>query len=262
MCRCAYCKSFEIIFHQLAYLLPLENIQAVRIDATKNEIHHRNVHINAFPTFYFFAIGDQSNPIEYDGDRSVQGVLKFIEVFRSKKGRLQISENMLDSDNDQNENINQDNNINDNNGNNKNQDKKNDKNKDKNNKKNNKINNQNKIKHTDNELDNDKDTITSLFEKTGALQSVKNKIKEVEVEARGSMGSGTEKDDIRASSDIDSQKGKVSGNKENSNRNQNQNQNRNGVKNRSQRQRQRKSSSVSDTIEKEPVRTVEHGRTT
>lgn len=56
----------------------------VRMDATKNEVHHPKVHINSFPTFYFFSVGDQDNPIEYDGERSVEAILNFIETFRSR----------------------------------------------------------------------------------------------------------------------------------------------------------------------------------
>ena len=59
------------------------SVQVVRVDATKNDITHRNVRINAFPTFYFFSVGDQDEPIEYDGERTLEAILKFIKAFKS-----------------------------------------------------------------------------------------------------------------------------------------------------------------------------------
>lgn len=66
---CAYCKSFESIFEQLVIALHDDTtLQAVKMDATKNEVDHPNVHIHGYPTLYFFST-DRYNPIEYDGER-------------------------------------------------------------------------------------------------------------------------------------------------------------------------------------------------
>jgi Thioredoxin len=59
------------------------SVQIVRVDATKNDIIHPKVRINAFPTFYFFSVGDQDEPIEYDGERTLEAILKFIKAFKS-----------------------------------------------------------------------------------------------------------------------------------------------------------------------------------
>jgi hypothetical protein len=59
------------------------SVQIVRVDATKNDIIHQKVRINAFPTFYFFSVGDQDEPIEYDGERTLEAILKFIKAFKS-----------------------------------------------------------------------------------------------------------------------------------------------------------------------------------
>ena len=82
--RCAHCKAFEVIFKMLADSLADDmSVQVVRVDATKNDITHRNVRINAFPTFYFFSVGDQEEPIEYDGERTLEAIFKFIKAFKS-----------------------------------------------------------------------------------------------------------------------------------------------------------------------------------
>ena len=59
------------------------SVQIVRLDATKNDIVHPKVRVNAFPTFYFFSVGDQDEPIEYDGERTLEAILKFIKAFKS-----------------------------------------------------------------------------------------------------------------------------------------------------------------------------------
>lgn len=82
--RCAHCKAFEVIFKMLADSLADDpSVQIVRIDATKNDVIHPNVRVNAFPTFYFFSVGDQEEPIEYDGERTMEAILKFIKAFKS-----------------------------------------------------------------------------------------------------------------------------------------------------------------------------------
>jgi len=47
-CRCAYCKGFEPVFHQLANAARNdETLQIARMDATKNEIDHPRVRVRA-----------------------------------------------------------------------------------------------------------------------------------------------------------------------------------------------------------------------
>lgn len=39
--------------------------------------------IVGYPTLYFFAGGDKGNPIEYDGDRSAEAIVDFVQSFRT-----------------------------------------------------------------------------------------------------------------------------------------------------------------------------------
>jgi Thioredoxin len=81
--RCAHCKAFEAVFHAVASALAGDQlVEIFRLDASKNDIRHPRVSLNAYPAFYFFAAGDKANPIEYDGERSVDAILKFIDTFR------------------------------------------------------------------------------------------------------------------------------------------------------------------------------------
>ena len=54
-----------------------------RIDGTKNDIAHAGVRIVGYPTLYLFPAQDKQNPIEYDGERSTEALLEFIQSFRS-----------------------------------------------------------------------------------------------------------------------------------------------------------------------------------
>jgi Thioredoxin len=88
--RCAHCKAFEAVFHAVASVLAGDQlVEIFRLDASKNDIRHPRVSLNAYPAFYFFAAGDKANPIEYDGERSVDAILKFIDTFRRTKARSQ-----------------------------------------------------------------------------------------------------------------------------------------------------------------------------
>ena len=76
-------------------------VEIFRLDASKNDIRHPRVSLNAYPAFYFFAAGDKANPIEYDGERSVDAILKFIDTFRrtsSGKARSSSPPQSLDAD--------------------------------------------------------------------------------------------------------------------------------------------------------------------
>lgn len=53
-----------------------------RVDGTKNDIVHPRVKVVGYPTLYFFPAGDRLNPIEYDGNRTAEAIVAFIQAFR------------------------------------------------------------------------------------------------------------------------------------------------------------------------------------
>ena len=55
-----------------------------RLDGTKNDINHDAVHVRSYPAFYLFLSTEKSQPIEYDGERSVKAMAQFIADERSK----------------------------------------------------------------------------------------------------------------------------------------------------------------------------------
>jgi len=83
---CAHCKSFEPILRQLAshfHKIPgIVPFQVVKIDGSRNEIDHTEVHVRGYPTMYLFRAGDRANPIEYDAERSLERLVRFVESSR------------------------------------------------------------------------------------------------------------------------------------------------------------------------------------
>jgi len=83
---CAHCKSFEPILRQLAnhfHKVPGKvPLQVVKIDGSRNEIDHSRVRVRGYPTMYFFRADDRANPIEYDAERSLERLVRFVENIR------------------------------------------------------------------------------------------------------------------------------------------------------------------------------------
>lgn len=85
-CRCAHCKSFEPIILELGKVYandPL--IKLYRIDGSKNEVSINKVRIRGYPTFYLFPSNKKEEPIEYEGDRTIEGITLFLAVYRNSK---------------------------------------------------------------------------------------------------------------------------------------------------------------------------------
>ena len=62
------------------------------LDGSKNEVSHPAVKIMGYPTIYLFPAADKQNPIEYDGERTADAIIDFINNFRSIGGTLRNSE--------------------------------------------------------------------------------------------------------------------------------------------------------------------------
>ena len=77
---CGHCKALHPKYEEVAKKLKEKNPKLVmaKIDATENEVE--NINISGFPTIKFYA-GDRKGkmPIDYDGDRTVEDIIKFIK---------------------------------------------------------------------------------------------------------------------------------------------------------------------------------------
>jgi len=83
---CAHCKSFEPILRQLATHFQKTPgkfpLQVLKIDGSRNEIDHTNVHVRGYPTMYLFRADDRANPVEYDAERTLERLVRFIDNIR------------------------------------------------------------------------------------------------------------------------------------------------------------------------------------
>jgi protein disulfide-isomerase A1 len=75
---CGHCKSLAPIYEETAKALAgNEKILLVKVDATENEIP--GVSIQGFPTLKFYPAGKKSSPVDYSGERTKDGFMKFFK---------------------------------------------------------------------------------------------------------------------------------------------------------------------------------------
>jgi len=48
-----------------------EDIVIAKFDATENDIPHKNIEVNGFPTFYLIKADDYEHPIAFNGGRTL-----------------------------------------------------------------------------------------------------------------------------------------------------------------------------------------------
>lgn len=74
---CGHCKQLAPIYDQLAEnLKDKSDVVIAKIDATANELE--NTKISSFPTITFYP-KDKSKVVEYNGERTLEGLTKFVE---------------------------------------------------------------------------------------------------------------------------------------------------------------------------------------
>ena len=75
---CGHCKKLTPIYDELAKkLLAHDDILIAKMDGTTNE--HASVSVKGFPTLKWFKKGDKANPVDFEGDRTLEGFLTFLE---------------------------------------------------------------------------------------------------------------------------------------------------------------------------------------
>mgnify|MGYP002041465976 CR=1 FL=1 len=75
---CGHCKSLEPIYKELAEKVKgVKNLVIAKMDATANE--HPSLNVKGFPTINFFKPGSKSSPDTYNGERTLEGFLKYLK---------------------------------------------------------------------------------------------------------------------------------------------------------------------------------------
>jgi len=74
---CGHCKSLTPIYDALAKKLSYnDNLVIAKIDGTANEIE--GVSVQGFPTIKLWPANNKATPIDFDGERTEEGFLKFL----------------------------------------------------------------------------------------------------------------------------------------------------------------------------------------
>lgn len=75
---CGHCKSLAPKYDELAKLLAWnKNIVIAKMDSTLNEV--KQVSVKSFPTIKLWTRGNKANPIDYNGEREVDGFVAFLK---------------------------------------------------------------------------------------------------------------------------------------------------------------------------------------
>ena len=75
---CGHCKKLTPIYDELATKVAGQpDILIAKMDATGNE--YPGLEVKGFPTILFYKKGEKSNPMNYEGERTLEGMLKFLE---------------------------------------------------------------------------------------------------------------------------------------------------------------------------------------
>lgn len=75
---CGHCKKLTPIYDELAKNLKHNtNLVIAKMDATANEVE--SVSIQGFPTIKFWPAGKKDQPIDFNGDRTVEGFTTFLQ---------------------------------------------------------------------------------------------------------------------------------------------------------------------------------------
>lgn len=67
-----------------------EQLIICKIDATSND-YPDNFEVDGFPSIYYIPVGNKEKPILYNGDRSLDDLIKFVnKMLESKTSKLTV----------------------------------------------------------------------------------------------------------------------------------------------------------------------------
>lgn len=79
-----HCKKLAPIFDDLGEKMKNENVQIVKIEATKNDVPPQ-FEVRGFPTLYWLSKSNKEKPVKYDGGRELNDFIKYISKHATKE---------------------------------------------------------------------------------------------------------------------------------------------------------------------------------
>ena len=75
---CGHCKQLAPKYDAVAAKVAhMKNLVIAKMDSTENEVE--GIAIKGFPTLKFFKKGQKQTPLDFDGDRTEEGIIKFLK---------------------------------------------------------------------------------------------------------------------------------------------------------------------------------------
>eukprot|EP00002_Diphylleia_rotans_P024883 TRINITY_DN4910_c0_g1_i1.p1 TRINITY_DN4910_c0_g1~~TRINITY_DN4910_c0_g1_i1.p1 ORF type:complete len:502 (-),score=114.96 TRINITY_DN4910_c0_g1_i1:409-1914(-) len=79
---CEHCQNLAPTWEDLGYVYRhIQSLTIAKMDATANDVIGLN--IEAYPTLFFYPANAKDSPIEYEGDRTIQDLIHFVEQHAS-----------------------------------------------------------------------------------------------------------------------------------------------------------------------------------
>ncbi|XP_037102391.1 protein disulfide-isomerase [Syngnathus acus] len=101
---CGHCKQLNPIWEKLGEKYKdSADIIVAKMDSTANEIESVKVH--SFPTLKFFPVGEERKVIDYNGERTLEGFIKFLESGGQEGGAPAGDDDDDDGDDDDGDDI-------------------------------------------------------------------------------------------------------------------------------------------------------------
>lgn len=77
---CGHCKNAKPDYQKLKAELNRSDVVVAQLDATENDIPHAKVDVQGFPTFYLFKADDYENPVAYNGGRTLNDWVSWLNT--------------------------------------------------------------------------------------------------------------------------------------------------------------------------------------
>ena len=86
---CGHCQALAPVYEEAARMLAsVGSVVLAEMDATENDLP-KDVEVVGYPTMYLFPASADQAPVKYDADRSVSGIIKFVQEHAAVKFDLQ-----------------------------------------------------------------------------------------------------------------------------------------------------------------------------
>lgn len=96
---CGHCKRLAPTYEKLGQRFAgVDSVVIAKMDATANEIDHPGVNVGGFPTLYFFPSNSDGKVMDYDGARTLDGFVEFIQ--KNAGTEFTLSDEVAEDDDD------------------------------------------------------------------------------------------------------------------------------------------------------------------